>query len=121
MSKEKSLSELDEIVELSYLYDFYGALLKENQRRRFEASILEDYNYAEIAEDEGITRQGVYDAVKRASKLLRDYEEKLGLVAKFEEQKDLIKSLKSELFKMIKPEEENFSKISEIIEKLLEE
>ena len=121
MTENKKEHTIEERMELALLYDFYGALLKENQRRRFEASILEDYNYAEIAEDEGITRQGVYDAVKRASKLLRDYEEKLGLVAKFEEQKDLIKSLKSELFKMIKPEEENFSKISEIIEKLLEE
>ena len=73
---------IEERVELSLLYDFYGALLKENQRRMFEASILDDYNLAEIAEDENITRQGVHDAIKRACKQLREYEQKLGLVEK---------------------------------------
>ena len=57
---------IEERVELSLLYDFYGALLKDNQRRMFEASILDDYNLSEIAEDENITRQGVHDAIKRA-------------------------------------------------------
>ena len=62
---------IEERVELSMLYDFYGALLKENQQRMFEACILDDYGYTEIAEEEGISRQGVYDAIKRASKQLR--------------------------------------------------
>ena len=121
MSENKKEHTIEERMELSLLYDFYGALLKENQQRMFEASILEDYNYAEIAEDEGITRQGAYDVVKRASKLLRDYEEKLGLVARFEQQKNLIKSLKTELFQIINPEDERCRKISGILEKLLEE
>ena len=51
---------IEERVELSMLYDFYGALLKENQQRMFEACILDDYGYTEIAEEEGISRQGVY-------------------------------------------------------------
>ena len=59
---------IEERVELSMLYDFYGALLKENQQRMFEACILDDYGYTEIAEEEGISRQGVYDAIKRAWK-----------------------------------------------------
>ena len=84
---------IEERVELSLLYDFYGALLKENQRRMFEGSILDDYNLAEIAEDENITRQGVHDAIKRACKQLREYEQKLGLVEKFEKQKELVKKL----------------------------
>ena len=45
---------IEERVELSMLYDFYGALLKENQQRMFEACILDDYGYTEIAEEEGI-------------------------------------------------------------------
>lgn len=44
---------IEERVELSMLYDFYGALLKENQQRMFEACILDDYGYTEIAEEEG--------------------------------------------------------------------
>ena len=78
---------IEERVELSMLYDFYGALLKENQQRMFEACILDDYGYTEIAEEEGISRQGVYDAIKRASKQLREYEQKLGLVARFQRHK----------------------------------
>ena len=61
MSKEKSLSELDEIVELSYLYDFYGALLKESNRVVFEDYVLSNLSLSEIAKERDITRQGVYD------------------------------------------------------------
>ena len=117
----KAEEELEERVELSMLYDFYGALLKENQQRMFEASVLEDYNYAEIAEEEGITRQGAYDAIKRASKQLRSYEEKLGLVAGFEEQKNLIKELKIELQKKMPLDEGSWKKISQILNRVLEE
>lgn len=113
---------LEERVELSLLYDFYGALLKENQQRMFEASILEDYNFTEIAEEEGISRQGAYDAIKRASKQLRGYEEKLGLVAKFERQKELAKELYKELQKLQVPkEEERWNRVFQILEEILEE
>ena len=110
---------IEERVELSLLYDFYGALLKENQRRMFEASILDDYNLAEIAEDENITRQGVHDAIKRACKQLREYEQKLGLVEKFEKQKELVKKLHIILKGNIGDEgelEEVYSIIDEILD-----
>jgi len=55
MSKEKSLSELDEIVELSYLYDFYGALLKESNRVVFEDYVLSNLSLSEIAKERDIT------------------------------------------------------------------
>lgn len=97
MSSLKKEHTIEERLELSLLYDFYGALLKENQRRMFEASVLEDYNFSEIAQDEGITRQGAYDTVKRAIKQLEMYEEKLGLVARFREQKEMAKKLRDKL------------------------
>lgn len=97
MSSLKKEHTIEERLELSMLYDFYGALLKENQRRMFEASVLEDYNFSEIAQDEGITRQGAYDTVKRAIKQLEMYEDKLGLVAKFREQKEMAKKLRDKL------------------------
>ena len=75
MSKEKSLSELDEIVELSYLYDFYGALLKESNRVVFEDYVLSNLSLSEIAKERDITRQGVYDIVKRCRTRLKGYEE----------------------------------------------
>ena len=69
--KERSL-------ELSVLYDFYGALLTDKQRAIFAMYYNEDLSLSEIAENEGITRQGVRDALLRASKTLEETEEKLG-------------------------------------------
>ncbi len=62
-----------------------------------EAGKFVDYNFSEIAQDEGITRQGVYDTVKRAVKQLEMYEEKLGLVARFKEQKEMVGKLRDKL------------------------
>ncbi len=84
MTDEKSLSELDEIVELSFLYDFYGALLKESHRQIFEDYVLNDLSLSEIASEHQITRQGVYDIVRRCRIKLRDYEQRLQLVHKFQ-------------------------------------
>jgi len=122
MDLGKAEDGLEERVKLSLLYDFYGALLKENQKRMFAASILEDYNFTEIAEEEGISRQGAYDAIKRASRQLRDYEEKLGLVARFEKQKELVKELREVLKNLqIPQEEEEWKKVFQILEEILEE
>lgn len=70
-------------IELAYLYDFYGELLNEHQRQIFEDFVLNDLSLGEIASEEGISRQGVSDLVKRCTKKLADYEEKLHLVEKF--------------------------------------
>ena len=113
---------LEERVELSLLYDFYGALLKENQRRMFEANVLEDYSLTEIAEEEGISRQGVYDAVKRASGQLKRYEERLGLVKRFQRQNTLVRVLRERLteFEGIQ-QEDGWQEIRLLLEELLEE
>lgn len=122
MEQRNAEEGLGERLELSLLYDFYGALLKENQRRMFESYILEDYNFSEIAIQEGISRQGVYDAIKRASKQLREYEEKLGLVARFEKQKLLVQALRREVQKLQTPgEEKHWKKAFQILENILEE
>ena len=70
-------------IELAYLYDFYGELLNEHQRQIYEDFVLNDLSLGEIAAEEGISRQGVHDMVKRCSKKLMDYENKLHLVEKF--------------------------------------
>ena len=70
-------------IELAYLYDFYGELLNEHQRQIYEDFVLNDLSLGEIAAEEGISRQGVSDLVKRCSKKLMDYEKKLHLVEKF--------------------------------------
>ena len=74
---------MERIVERGFLYDFYGELLTEHQRRVYEDVVLNDYSLSEIAQDQGISRQGIHDLVKRSTKTLNDYEEKLHLVERF--------------------------------------
>ena len=72
---------------ITFLLDFYGEMLTEKQRSFLDYYYNDDLSLSEIAENEGITRQGVRDAIKRAEAQLFDMENKLGLVARFEEQK----------------------------------
>ena len=72
---------MDKLARQALLYDFYGELLTEHQRRVYEDVVLNDYSLSEIAQDQGISRQGIHDLVKRSTK--NDYEEKLHLVERF--------------------------------------
>lgn len=74
---------MEKIVEQSILYDFYGELLTRHQRHIYEDVVLNDLSLGEIAEANGISRQGVHDLVKRCNKILEGYEEKLHLIEKF--------------------------------------
>jgi hypothetical protein len=74
---------MEKIVRQSMLYDFYGELLTEHQKRVYEDIINNDLSYSEIARINNISRQGVYDMIKRCDKILEEYEEKLQLVDKF--------------------------------------
>ena len=75
--------EMEKLARQALLFDFYGELLTEHQRSIYEEVILEDYSLSEVAENHGISRQGVHDLVKRSTKILEDYEQKLHLVDKF--------------------------------------
>jgi len=92
--KEDGNEKLDRIVELSMLYDFYGELLKNHKKQIFEDYVLNDLSLSEIAEEQGISRQGVYDLVKRCSRELMEYENKLKLISKFEHTKDMVNEIK---------------------------
>lgn len=119
--KGKEQRGIEDRLRLSLLYDFYGALLKDNQRRMFASNILEDYNYTEIAEEEGITRQGAYDAIRRATKQLQQYEEKLGLVERFEEQKVLAGKLYEKLRELpVAEEDARWQEIFGLLEQILD-
>ena len=74
---------MEKIVEQGLLYDFYGELLTDHQRHVYEDVVFNDMSLSEIAEEQGISRQGVHDMIKRCNKTLEGYEEKLHLVEKF--------------------------------------
>ena len=70
-------------LEMVLLLDFYGELLSDSRRRAAELYYNEDLSLGEVAEELGITRQGVRDSIEKAKAQLATYEEKLGLAAKF--------------------------------------
>lgn len=72
-------------MEMALLFDFYGEMLTEKQRDVIELYYDDDLSLAEIAENAGITRQGVRDSIKRAETQLFEMEERLGLVRRFRE------------------------------------
>ncbi len=96
---ESQIEKLDEIVQQSILYDFYGELLSDHKKQIFEDYVLNDLSLSEIAVEQGISRQGVYDIVRRCTMELKEYEEKLSLARKFQVMKvkiNLIKDIVSE-------------------------
>lgn len=92
---ETQIEKLEEIVQQSILYDFYGELLSNHKKQIFEDYVLNDMSLSEIAAEQGISRQGVYDIVKRCTQELKGYEEKLSLVQKFESIKDKLNIVKT--------------------------
>jgi predicted DNA-binding protein YlxM (UPF0122 family) len=75
-------------LEISFLLDFYGDMLTEKQRAVIEYYYNDDLSLSEIADNEGITRQGVRDSIKRAEQQLLEMEERLGLARRFREMRD---------------------------------
>jgi len=75
----------DETLLMSILFDFYGDLLTEKQREYYDLYHNEDLSLSEIAEKDGISRQGVYDIVTRAEKTLSEFEQKTGVIQRWRE------------------------------------
>lgn len=68
---------------MTMLFDFYGELLTERQKEFYELYYDEDLSLTEIAENYGITRQGVRDVITRAEAYMTEIEDKTGLVKRF--------------------------------------
>lgn len=84
-SKEKAVGHvsLEQLEYKGMLYDFYGELLTPHQKNIYEDVVFNDLSLGEIAGEQGISRQGVHDLIKRCDRILNDYENKLHLVEKF--------------------------------------
>lgn len=87
----------DEVTNISLLYDFYGNLLSERQREIVGLRYEDDLSLAEIAGELGISRQGVYDALKNGERSLNEYEQRLGLVKRFAEETEAVEKIDEEL------------------------
>ena len=92
---------MDDRIRQTLLYDFYGELLSEHQKAVFSAAVFDDMSYSELADEFNCTRQAAFDIVRRINHKLEGYEEKLGLLSRFEtaknkmnEMTDLVKEMK---------------------------
>lgn len=86
---------MEKFVEQGILYDFYGELLTEHQKKIYEDVVINNYSLAEIAEEYEISRQGVHDLMKRCDNLLISYENKLHLAQRFLEIKNQLNILRN--------------------------
>ncbi|WP_339227681.1 putative DNA-binding protein [Oceanobacillus sp. FSL K6-2867] len=84
---------IEKTTRINYLFDFYQTLLTPKQRNYMEMYYLEDYSLGEISELFHVSRQAVYDNIKRTEAMLESYEKKLHLYEKFEERIALIEKL----------------------------
>ena len=83
----------EKMVEIGLLFEQYKELLTDKQREMVSLYYEEDYSLGEISENLGVSRQGVYDTLKRSEKILREYESKLHLVSKAKDQEKFLKSI----------------------------
>ena len=81
---------MEKIVEQTLLYDFYGELLTDHQKEIYEDAVFNDLSLSEIANEQGISRQGVHDLIKRCDRTLGGYEKKLQLIHKFQQTRELV-------------------------------
>lgn len=88
---------LEKTNRINYLYDFYQSLLTPKQQSYMSLYYLDDYSLGEIAEEYNVSRQAVYDNIKRTEAMLEEYEEKLLLFQKFQERNKLLAKLKDSL------------------------
>ncbi|HEY2421343.1 MAG TPA: putative DNA-binding protein [Neobacillus sp.] len=86
---------LEKTTRINYLYDFYYSLLTPKQQSYMSLYYLDDYSLGEIAEEYGVSRQAVYDNIKRTEAMLEEYEEKLLLFQKFQERNRLLKHFRN--------------------------
>ncbi len=95
------VSEIDNMAYESLLYDFYGALLTDKQREVMELYHEENFSIVEIAKEMKVSKQAVYDNLKKSDKILRDYEEKLGLMMSLLKTREAIESAERKIDEMM--------------------
>ncbi|TQR16019.1 putative DNA-binding protein [Psychrobacillus lasiicapitis] len=84
---------IEKTTRMNFLFDFYQALLTDKQRSYMQLYYLDDLSLGEIAEEYDISRQAVYDNIRRTEAMLEEYEEKLNLFTKFEKRQETIDEL----------------------------
>ena len=91
------ITEIDNMAYESLLYDFYGVLLTDKQREVLELYHEENFSIVEIARELNVSKQAVYENLKKSDKILRDYEAKLGLMMSLLKTRELIENIEGRI------------------------
>jgi len=104
--------------ESARLFDFYGSLLTDKQQQVFSLYYYDDLSLGEIAQELSISRQAVYDIIKRTENLLKNYEQGLKLWGKYQKAEENINNIKSVLMNS-KIDDEEKQRINLLLENFL--
>lgn len=99
------VSEIDNMAFESLLYDFYGSLLTDKQREVMELYHEENYSIVEIAKELNVSKQAIYENLKKSDRILRGYEEKLGLMLSMLRTRELIETIESKIDELMESSE----------------
>ncbi len=86
---------------MTMLFDFYGELLTDRQKEFFDLYYNEDLSLAEIAENYGISRQGVRDVIVRAEAIMTEMEDKTGIIKRFHQMQSQLEAASTDLDRVI--------------------
>lgn len=108
---------------MTMLYDFYGELLTDRQREFFDLYYNEDLSLAEIAENAGISRQGVRDVIVRAEASMQEIEDKTGIIKRFESRRPHLEAISAAAgeIKTINLRRHEDARLGELAERILAE
>ena len=98
---------------MNYLFDFYQSLLTDKQKSYMALYYIEDYSLGEISENYGVSRQAIYDNIKRTEAILEDYEAKLRLYERHLKRNDMLKHMKEALVN------EEYARLEQLMDDLL--
>jgi predicted DNA-binding protein YlxM (UPF0122 family) len=117
---------MDDLYKTSLLLDFYGQMLTKRQYETLDLRCNGDYSFGEIAQELEISRQGVYDNIKRGKAALFDMENKLGLVSRFSHQKkrasEILEQLNAiDISVLDQPDRQRIGKVIQEVRNIMED
>ena len=107
---------LEQRIYLAQLFDIYGPLLTEKQRRCLEMHLLEDFSMSEIGESLQVSRQAVYDILHRSEQTMTEYEDKLGLPQRLTKQRQELTEIYDEL--QVLADKQQLTAVQDLLTKL---
>lgn len=113
---------MERFVQRTLLFDFYGELLTEHQRQTYEDVVCNDLSCSEVAAEQGVSRQGIHDLIKRCDRQLEEYESKLHLVARFLDIQAKVRKVRHAANGLVAPDQrETIRNMIRLCDEILEE